>query len=107
MGGMVTPGREARTSDPTYSASLLAYLGEDITLADNSVIRASVHADRKTEADELSTNFYSVVLYGRIPTANIGTLVARQVVTYREEPYFVPVMQRTGKGWTVFVMELQ
>lgn len=101
------PGPEAKTSDPTFSASLLAYLGEEITLPDNSVIKAIVHSERTTEADGMGGNFYTRILWARIPTAKLGTLAAQQVVTYDGASHFVPTLQPTGKGWTMFTLEKQ
>ena len=95
----------ARTSDPTNSKALLAYLGEDITLPDNTGIRAIIHTPRTTEADNLYSNVFSTILYARIPTANLGTLAAQQVVTYAGAAHYVPTLQPTGKGWSAFTLE--
>ena len=95
------------TAAPPFAKALLAYLGEDITLPDDSVIQAIVHDSEKTEGGDMTGNVFSEVLYARIPTGNLGTLVAQQVVTYDGEAHYVPTLQRTGKGWTVFTLERQ
>ena len=101
------PGPEPRTSNPTFSKALLAYIGEEITLPDNSVVKAMVHTVSDTAASDMTGNVYSNVLYARIPTANIGSLAAQQVVTYEGAAHYVPTLQPTGKGWTVFTLERQ
>ena len=101
------PGPEPRTSDPSFSSPLLALLGEEIILPDNSRIKAIVHTERQTYADSLGSNVYVWITYGKIPTANLGTLAAQQVVTFEGAAHYVPTLQPTGKGWTVFTLEKQ
>ena len=100
-------GPEPRTSNPTFSKALLAYIGEEMTLPDNTVIRAMVHTERQTVAGDYGENVYVNILFARIPTANLGSLAAQQVVTYDGAAHYVAVLQPTGKGWTQFTLERQ
>ena len=104
-----------QTSDDLFSKPLLAYLGDDIELPDGTTIRAIVHEVEETDAGGrqrsdavrggITSNVYSSVKWAKIPTANLGTLAAEQTVMLEGQPHFVPTLQPTEKGWTVFTLE--
>ena len=83
------------------------YLGEDITLADDTVITAIIHDKESTEAGSFFSNIYTNIKYAKIPTANLGTLEAQQVVTYDGAAHYVPTLQPTERGWSIFTLERQ
>jgi hypothetical protein len=103
---MPNPNR-VRTSDPIFANSLLTLLGQDAELPDGQTIRAIIHAANITSADTLYDNTYSQFWYAKIPTRELATLEAGQVVTYDGKSCYAPTLQPTAKGWSVFTLEPQ
>ena len=93
------------TSDPIFSKPLLDYMGDDIVLPDQTTIRAILHVQESTQATDMMGNFYTAITTGKIPTTNLGTLAAGQVVEIDGEAFYVATLQPTEKGWSVFVLE--
>ena len=83
---------------PANARALLSAFGEDIALADGSVIQAIVKREKTvTYTGAEAIQKIHTVLY--VPAAFLGTLAQEEFVEVRGERAYIPALIERGSGW--------